>query len=363
MPLLSPFAIRTSRWAAFVTLLFLAACSPPEDGDAAPDQDAPAEQTGPPAVQVQTQVAGSQTFEDYVQLTGAVEAVRDAMVSSEASGRIEYLAPLGSFVSRGGVIARFDADLAQAAYDAAKAAFDLAEDTFQRQEVLYADSIISAIEYRSVRAQRDQAQAQLRQAQKQLANSRLRSPFGGRVEAHFVETGELVAPGTPVVRVISTGEVKVAAGVPERYANDVARGAAAEVRFRGANNAIRTGQVSFVGSLINPASRTFPVEITLENRDGKLKPEMVADVAILREQLDNVIVVPQTAILRDERGPSVFIAVQQGDGNVAQRREVVLGPSFAGKTVVTSGLEPLDQVVTVGQANLTEGDQLQIVES
>lgn len=315
------------------------------------------------AVQVETQVASSTTFDDIIELTGTVEAKQDAQVAAEAGGRVQYLAPLGTNVRAGAIVARFDNRLLQSGYNAAKSQFDLAEDTFKRQEALYRDSIISALEFQNVRAQRDQAQALFDQAAKQLADTRLRTPFAGRVETHFVDEGELVAPGTPVARVVNTRRVHVLVGVPERYASYIRPGTPAEVKFRAYGNASRTSQISFVGSIIDANSRTFPVEIALNNANGELKPEMVADVTILRQRLENVIVIPQTSILRDESGPSVFIAQVQGDGRVATRRGVTLGPSFAGQTVILDGLNAADEVIVVGQSNLTENDAVQVQSS
>ncbi len=315
------------------------------------------------ATQVETLVATSTTFDDIIELTGTVEALKDAMVAAEAGGRVEYLAPLGTRVGTGAVVARFDSRLLQSAYNAAKAQYDLAEDTFNRQEALYRDSIISALEFQNIRAQRDQTKALFDQAAKQLADTRLRVPFAGRVEMHQVDEGEFVAPGTPVMRVVNTRKVKVVVGVPERYASDIRKGTTAEVQFRAYGNTVRNSQVSFVGSVIDAGSRTFPVEIELGNASGELKPEMVADVTILRERLENAIVIPQSAVLRDESGPSVFIAKAQGDGRVAARQSVTLGPSFAGKTVITEGLNPTDEVIVVGQANLTEGDVVEVQSS
>jgi membrane fusion protein (multidrug efflux system) len=122
---------------------------------------------------------------------------------------VAELAPLGRMVNAGEVVVRLDDTVSQALRDqaaatlsAAEAQQDLAEATYRRKEALYRDSVISAMEFETVRAQRDQAVAHVRQArarliqaEKQLADTRLIAPFRGTVEAHHVKPGEQVLPG------------------------------------------------------------------------------------------------------------------------------------------------------------------------
>jgi len=177
-----------------------------------------------------------------------------------------------------------------------------------------------------------------------------------------VDQGELVTPGTPVLHVVNTNRVKITAGVPERYVADIRQGTSVEVHFSAYSNQVRVGQITFVGSMINPKSRSFPIEIELNNPEGNLKPEMVADLTILRKTFEDAIVLPQTAILRDERGPSVFVVQRGTDGQArVTRNSITVGPSVEGQTVIESGLEFGDEVVVVGQANLTEDDAVDVL--
>src|SRR5690606_5815600 len=139
---------------------------------------------------------------------------------------------------------------------------DLAADNLKRQEPLYRDSVISALEFENVRAGHNQAQAQLSQAkaalaqaQQQLRNTSVTAPFSGVVEERLVEKGEQVMPGTPVVRIVNTNLVKITAGVPERYAGDIEIGTPVQVDLASAGIGKRNGRVSFVGSAIDPQSR------------------------------------------------------------------------------------------------------------
>ena len=394
-------------------VLTLAACGAEEAETA--ETETPADR----AVPVDVLVATPGLFEDSIELTGTVEADNDATLSPDVPGTLTYVAPVGTFVRAGQTVAQVRAstqqagvsqaraqagtaeagiaqaraavEAARAQRQAAQAQFDLAQDQYNRQRPLYRDSILSALEFRGVEqqlasaragvAQADagiaQAQGQLRSAQaqasaadagvqsaqSQLANTRVVAPFTGVVEARLMEPGELASPGQPVVRLVGAGSVKVAAGVPERYAGEIERGTQVRVAPNAYTAEARGGRVSFVGLAVDEASRTFPIEVAVENADRALKPSMVVRLDVTRDVLEGAISVPQQAVLRDERGTSVFVAVDgPGAATVAARRTVELGPSSGDEVVLASGVEPGDRVIVSGQADLADGDPVRIDE-
>jgi membrane fusion protein (multidrug efflux system) len=326
------------------------------------------------AVPVEVLVVTPAAFEDVIEMTGTVEAPDDATLSAEASGTLTALAPLGTTVQRGGTVAQINATMgqaglaqAEAALEAAQAQADLAQDQFARQEPLFADSIISAAEFQSVRTQRAATQAQVAQARaavaqarQQLAYTRVVAPFTGTVEAHFAERGEQVAPGMQVARLVSTENVEVRAGVPERYAADIAVGTNVLIEPTAYGIPAQRGTVTFVGAAIDPQSRTFPIEVRPASAAGALKPAMVVRLAVSRSTLDDALVVPLGAVERDERGPSVFVVAGEAGDLVVERRPVELGASAGGRTVVTAGLQPGDRVIVSG--GISEGDLVRIEE-
>lgn len=359
-------------------VLLIAGCNTQEtpEAEAADQVEETTETSNRRQVRIETVFVNPSSFEDVIEITGTVEAYNDATVSAQVSGTINYRVPRGSYIGRNRTIAVVDSTMMHASYmqsiaqlEVAQAQYDLAYDTFKRQEPLFQDSIISALEFESVRAQYNQASGQLSQAKagvaqvrEQLDHTRISSPFSGTVETFFAELGEQVAPGSPIVRVVNTQRVKIVAGVPERYANQIEKGTPVRVAFDNYGNAERQGTVSFVGNAISPMSRTFPIELVLDNSDQSLKPEMVASLFLTRDEITDVLVIPQAAVPLNEEGHSVFVVIQENDGSlVAERRAVTLGPSYAGNVVVESGLEAGDQVVVNGQYNLTTGDAVEVV--
>ena len=397
----------------FLAPLVLAACG----GDPAEmaEADAPADR----AVPVEVLVANPGLFEDTIELTGTVDATNDATLSPDVGGTLTYVAPVGTFVRAGQTVAQVRAtaqqagvsqaqaqvatsragiaqaeaavEAARAQRQAAQAQLDLAQDQYRRQYPLYQDSILSALEFRQVEsqlanaragvAQADagiaQAQGQLRaaraqtaaadagvsSARTQLASTRVVAPFAGVVEERLAEAGELAAPGQPVVRLVGAGNVKVTAGVPERYAGDIEAGTTVEVTPNAYAVEPRGGRVTFVGAAIDTDSRTFPIEIAVENADRSLKPSMIVRLSVTRAVLDDVITVPTQAIVRDERGTSVFVVVQDTSGAVASRRVVDLGPNVGDTVVLRSGVAAGDQIVVSGAGDLAEGDRVRVTET
>lgn len=374
MPHASPLP-RALRLLPLAALLAFAACAGGEEAAPGEAEAAPA-----PATRVETLTLQPTTFDEVIELTGTVEAVSDATLSAQASGTVTSLRGLGTFLAAGQAVAQVDARLAQAgtaqaeaAVASAQAQLALAEDSFQRQQPLFRDSIISALEFEGVRAQRAQAQAGLAQAraglaqaQKQLQNTIVAAPFGGYVEEHFVELGEQIAPGQPVARVVGSGRVKIVVGVPERYAGSIVRGTPVSIRFSAYDVSPREGVVTFASNVINAQNRTFRVEVELGNPGGDLKPQMVAKVLVTRRQLRDVIVAPQLAILRDENGQTAYVAEPASGsptGYTARLRDVALGASSDGRVVVEQGLGAGDRLIVLGQTTITEGDPVEIAEA
>lgn len=327
------------------------------------------------SVRIETLVVSPTSFVDVIELTGSVEASNDAVLSAEASGTLLYRAPRGAYVGKGGVVAQIDSTMIYAGYrqsaamfDAARAQFNLAQDTYDRQAPLYQDSIISATEYERVRADLNQSAAQLRQSEaalaqlrEQLDNTRVTAPFGGYVEEHLAEVGEQVGMGSPVARLMNSAAVRVVAGVPERYASTIRKGTPVDIEFGLNGDGRISAAIEFAGGAIESASRTFPIEVRVENRDGNLKPEMTARLFVTRDRLTDVLVVPQTAVLLDEAGYGVFVVGTQDGARVANRRNVDTGASYGGYVVITNGIEAGEEVVILGQQNLTEGDVVEVV--
>lgn len=299
-------------------------------------------------------------FEERIRVTGTVEAIEDAMISAEVSGRVHSIAERGSVVERNSELVRLDDRVVRSSLEMARANYEFAEDALSRQQPLLRDSIISTLEFNQAKSQRDQAKSQLEQAEKQLGDSRIQAPFRGRVEDRMVASGELVSPGMPVLRLVNTERIRINAGVPERYINDIDEGSPVTVTLGSYGGEELQSTVSYAGSVIVPETRTFPVEVVMDNTDGMLKPEMTVNLSLIQNIFDDVLIVPRTALVRDEEGLRLFVTRDEEGEKRAEVRRVYTGAASGSLIVIEEGLEPGDQVIVTGQTNVSDGDMLRV---
>jgi RND family efflux transporter MFP subunit len=348
---------------ALPLLLVAGACGAPAEADSA-GQDVANAESLVRVINVEVEEAVSGSFAEEIALTGTVQAARDVVVSAEEAGVVrELLLARGAAVTAGQPIARIDDAILRPQVERARAEAALAQEQWQRRKRLFEeDKVGSELAYLQDRLTAEQAAAQLAVLEERLARTLVRAPFDGVLEERLVEVGAMVGPGTPVARVIAVNPVKITAGVPERYATDVRPGAAVRVSFEALEGRTFEGRIGYVGSAVNPRNRTFPVEFSVPNLGGQIKPEMVANVSLVRRVVADALVVPQNAVVRVAEGQVVYVVKSGGGVDKVEARMVTIGMSQANRVTITSGLEAGDRVVVVGQQQVTNGDRVRVVE-
>jgi RND family efflux transporter MFP subunit len=301
---------------------------------------------------------------EQIRLTGTVKANQDVTISAQESGAVEEIVvDKGSAVQAGDALIRLDDRILSSQVAEARAQASLAEETWDRRRRLWEeDQVGSELAYLEARSNAEQARARLENLEERLRRTVIRAPITGMLEERHVEVGTLLSPGTPVARIVALNPVKVQGGVPERYSADVSRGAKATVTFDVLADQRFEGTMSYVGSTVNTSSRTFPVEFTLPNPGGAIKPEMVANIAVERRVIDDAIVVPQQALVRIAEGFVVFVVEGEGAEATANRREVEVETSQQNQVVIRSGLDAGERLVVVGQNQVADGDRVRVVQ-
>ena len=174
---------------------------------------------------------------------------------------------------------------------------------------------------------------------------RLRAPIGGVVSDRRVAPGQRVAVGEHAFTIVNPAILWFRARVPANRAEDVAGVRGAWFTVEGGSRAYPADRLVAVGSIIDPLSRTLPVDFSVANPDGSLKVGMLADGRLLVGESVSGTAVP-TAAIQDEDGlPVVYVKL---GGEAFQRRVVQLGPSDGTWTIVVSGVAAGEQVVTEG---------------
>ena len=351
--------------------LMAAECSQLLGGDPPAEEDAaaaappePAASDGARVVNVEVTPVTTTTFVQYIRVVGEVEALHDVTVSAEESGTIAaFLVTKGERLVRGQAVTRINSDLLDAQVEEARAMSDVASERFERQRRLWEQERIGTeIALLEVKSQATSSAARVKVLETRLARTVVTSPITGIFDEQYAEVGELVGPGTRLVRVLATDQVKVVAGIPERYALAVTPGAAALITFDVLEGREFDGAIEFVGASVDPRSRTIPIEIVLDNGEALIRPRMVANVQVERLRREQVIVVPQDLVQRTEDGFQVFVAERSGNTVTARARAVELGSSYANEVVITAGLAAGESLITAGHRQVDDGSVIRLVE-
>lgn len=355
---------RLGMWTAWVGVGLLLGATAGCSGDANAG-DAPPPETEAPTrvINVEVRPVTEQSFTEVIRLTGVVEAHRDVTLSAEEMGVVrEIVVDRGARVSQGDPILRMEDRAVGAQVEQARAQAALARETWERRKRLWEeDQVGSELAYLEARYGAEQAAAALESMEQRLSRMTIRAPFDGVVEERNVELGSMVSPGTPVARVVALSPVKIISGVPERFSASVEGGARATVTFDIFPGESYTGQISFVGATVDPGNRTFPVELSLPNPGNRFKPEMVANVELVRGEMESAIVVPQDALVRVEDGFIVFVVDGDGEQAVARSQRVEVAGSQRNQVVIREGLEVGDRLVVLGQQQVANGDRVNVV--
>lgn len=314
-------------------------------------------------VNVEAEPVEPRPFTLTIALTGVAVAMRDVVVSAEEAGVVRGIdVDKGSRVRVGSAVLRLDDTILKAQVQAAAAQASYDEEVWQRRKTLYEeDGVGSELAYHEAQHAAERSRANLAVLDARLARTTIRAPINGILDSRLVEIGTMVSPGTPVARIVQADTMRILAGIPERYALHVSAGSDASVAFDVLPEEALAGSITFVGATVDPDSRTFPIELTLPNPGGRIKPGMVADVSVVRAELAGAIVVPRQALVSMEEGHVVFVVEGAGEESLAAARTVRVSASQGNEVVVESGLGAGDRLVVVGQQGLTEGDRVRVV--
>ncbi len=311
-------------------------------------------------VPVRVQELANANFNHYVDFTGTVSSRENIMISSEANGRVLSVpAREGQEVSRGQVLVRLDNEAVSRQLEEAEAMFKLAETTYQKRKNLWDQNIGSEIEYLQAENNYKTAKSRLAQVRTQYNNTIVRSPISGTVDQVVVNEGEFISFGAPIVRVVDLDNVEVETELSESYLPAVHRGDTVEVSIP-ALGVETKAVVNFVSQVINPENRSFKVKVNLPNKEGRIKPNVLANLKIRDYASGAAIVVPSKAISKDLKGDFVYTVSNEGGAVVARKKYIKRGRSSDVTTEILEGLTAGDRVIVSGYDQVNEGTLVEV---
>jgi len=347
--------------------LFIISCQPPASQD-----EITAEETFG-AAPVKVYKVKRQRISENLFYTGLIEAWKEINITPDVAGKIAAIhVEEGDRVRKGQLLAELDTRAIRLQLDQTKAGVAVAEANYNdakrnmdRMERLSREKAVSEqqaekinLAFEAAEAQLQQAKAALNLANHQLDVSLMKAPFNGIIAKRSVEVGDMINPlmgGAGVLTLVDFYRVKISVDVSYQDIVRVTKGQPALLKVSVLPGERFNGQVSVVNLAADILTKKFRVEVRVNNPDLVLRPNTFGEVMFEVEIHENVVAVPQKAVVDNK-----FVFVAKGDK--AEKRDVVLGIQNAEMVEIVSGLVEGDLVIVEGNYSMDDGTEIEIKE-
>ncbi len=226
------------------------------------------------------------------------------------------------------------------------------QDTVETRLKVAEAAVQSALEnVRSLKASLQDRRASYELAKKKLADASIRAPVSGAIAERLVQKGEFIRENTQVVTIVQLSPLKLQTAVQEKYANIIRPNLVVKFQVESFPDEVFEGRVTNISPAVNQQTRTFPVEITVSNPTGKLKPGFFAKGAILTEKDQNVLAIPQEALSTLAGVSSVYV-IENGE---VRQQNVKLGVQEGNFYEVLDGLQGTESLAASSLNEITTG--------
>ena len=301
----------------------------------------------------------TQSAEEVVRtivVNGETAPARIVQISAETDGRVTSIgAERGSNVERGGLLVRLDERDRKARLAQAQATVKQREVEYQGRLKLQSESYVSEAQLQEAVAQLEAARAELRRAELDLEYMAVRAPFDGALQSRVVEVGDFLKVGDPIATFVDNRKIVVAADVSEFDARFVEVGETAEARL--ATGELVRGKIRYVAPVANATTRTFAVELEVDNSDGALRAGGTAELLVPAETVHAHRVSPSLLTLDDAGNVGLKIINEQGEVEFIVA-DIALSSSNG---VWLAGLPETATIITVGQGFVNSGTTVDAV--
>ncbi|MEA2064984.1 MAG: efflux RND transporter periplasmic adaptor subunit [Patescibacteria group bacterium] len=259
-------------------------------------------------------------------------------------------------------------DIAQSNYDTAKSGLEIAEQALvlaQSQSKAQIDATQKQLEstqasLESVKKRANQqitaAQGQSDSVQAQLGNTTIFAPISGTVNQIFIDSGEMAMAGGPVASIVNTSGIKIELSLTEFDIGQVSVGQDVKIALAAYPNDEFIGQIYYVSLMADATSKKFPIKIQLDNKDGKIKAGMVADVKIVTAKQKNVLVIPMSAVFIEDGIEKVYTV----ENYIVQIKNIKTENIDDNEVKIVEGLIEGEEIIVRGNYELKEGDKVNI---
>ena len=306
-----------------------------------------------------------QQFDHFLELQGNVQTKQNLVIYPEFNGTLtKVYVEEGQRVKKGQILAKIDdgglsQQLAQLQIQA-----DLAKTTFERQERLWKENIGSEIQYLQAKSSFEAQQQAVNQLKTQLAKTNVTAPFSGVIDDVITDQGSVVSPGmSQLMRIVNLDNMYIETDVPESYITNITVGKTVKINFPVLGKTIE-GKIRQAGNFINPANRTFKVEIAVPNTDKSIKPNLTAKLKINDYSSAKAILIPQSIISENANGEQyIYVINEINDKNEGKVDRVIIETGKAQGDVieVISGIETQAEIIKEGARSVKDGQSVKVI--
>lgn len=311
---------------------------------------------GAPAMNVNGVVVVTSSFDNDLEITGAIEANEAVTLKSEVSGLVTGIHfKEGTNVSKGALLVKINDRDIQAQLQDALTKERLSATNEARAKQLLQKGAISQEEYDTSLADLQSLKSQTQLIRAQLAKTSIYAPFSGKVGLRSISVGEYITPANIIANLLSIDPIKINFSVPEKYVGQIKINS--EVSFRTDGSAKSyTGKVFAIEPGINSQTRTLQIKALAANPNNELLPGAFARIKLALTTLNDAILIPNEAIIPVLEGKTVFVS----KNGQAQQIPVEAGTRTAKAILITSGLNVGDTVLTSGAMALKTGTPVHV---
>ncbi len=291
--------------------------------------------------------------------TAVLEADRAATVTTKSAGVIlDILVEEGELVTKDQVLLVLESDEQQLSLKSAAANYEKSLNNFQRAEQLVAKGLVNKEQLDNLKFDTKALKAILDQAEMNLSFTQVKAPFSGIITRRHVKIGNLIQNATAVFEVIDFNSLQAKIDVPEHQLGIMNSGLQVNFKFDALAGMTVNGQVIRVSPVIDSATGTFQVTVSVDNSDNMLIPGLFAMAEIVFDQRNDVVLVDKDAIIREDELSYVYVLQ---DSTEVIKVAVTLGYEMLDSYEIVSGLMVGQEVVTTGKNNLTPDVKVNVV--
>ncbi|MBP5202177.1 efflux RND transporter periplasmic adaptor subunit [bacterium] len=328
-------------------------------------------------------------FAETFDSSSTTTAFKVATITPKVSANIvKFLVQEGDKVKEGQALAQLDktdymvgkkaaeaqVSAAEAGVMQAEAAFEKMSNDYERYKKLKKQGSISESDYESVesgykqteaglaaaKAQVEMAKSSLNNYNNQLAYTTIKAPFEGYISMKRGEIGEMASPAMPMFEIVQTDQLKVDIYISELEIYGITKDSTAEITFDAYPDRKETAKVNYINSKVDSATSSVKVEFVFDNKQHTYKPGMTVRAKITMPEREHLVVPRNSIFTRDNEVGTVYYKT---DDNKVYSKNVTMGGSVEGFSIIRNGLDGNEEIVVGGGRQLEEGQTVTVIET